>query len=83
MANTLFDENFGGKWGNTHLAVGNSYLDTYVGNSSKLTKKQKADLGYNHSSVHTDIIASTNRKVLATTKKGKQLIIYQNGEFQI
>ena len=31
MADTLFDENFGGKFGNCHIAVGSSYTDTYAG----------------------------------------------------
>ncbi len=32
MANTLFDENYGGKHGNCHVALGSSYGDTYTGN---------------------------------------------------
>jgi aminopeptidase len=28
MAETLFDENMGGEFGNTHMAVGRSYHDT-------------------------------------------------------
>lgn len=31
MANTLFDENYGGKFGNCHVALGSSYSDTYDG----------------------------------------------------
>jgi aminopeptidase len=31
MANTLYDENFGGEWGNTHLALGTSYHEAYRG----------------------------------------------------
>ena len=37
MAETLFDENMGGPYGNTHLALGMSYRDTYSGDVSKLT----------------------------------------------
>ena len=41
MADTLFDENFGGRHGNCHLAVGASYADTFAGNIRKLDKKNK------------------------------------------
>ena len=37
MANTLFDENYGGKYGNCHVALGSSYSDTFAGDPSKLT----------------------------------------------
>ncbi len=45
MANTLFDENFGGKFGNCHVAVGSSYSDAYDGNPEELTKGLKKKLG--------------------------------------
>lgn len=81
MAETLYDENMGGRYGNTHMAVGMPYLDTYVGDPSKLTKKQKENLGYNDSSVHTDIISTTRRTVTAHLKNGTQKVIYKDGEF--
>lgn len=81
MAETLFDENMGGPQGNTHLAVGMSYKDTFAGDVSKLTKAQAAKLGYNDSSVHTDIISTTRRTVTAHMKDGSQKIIYKNGQF--
>jgi len=40
MANTLFDENYGGKNGNCHVALGASYADTYDGNLQELTKEK-------------------------------------------
>jgi aminopeptidase len=30
MADTLYDENVGGEYGNTHIAVGNAYKDSYT-----------------------------------------------------
>jgi aminopeptidase len=30
MANTLFDENYGGKYGNCHVALGSSYANTFA-----------------------------------------------------
>ena len=29
MATTLFDENMGGEFGNTHIALGNAYKDSF------------------------------------------------------
>jgi aminopeptidase len=83
MAETLFDENMGGPHGNTHLALGMSYRDTYAGDVSKLTKKQADNLGFNDSSVHTDIISTTPRTVTAHLKNGKEKIIYKNGQFVV
>lgn len=81
MAETLFDENMGGPYGNTHLALGMSYRDTYAGDVSKLTNKQAAVLGFNDSSVHTDIISTTRRTVTAHLKDGTQKVIYKDGKF--
>jgi aminopeptidase len=38
MAETLFDENIGGPYGNAHIAIGMSYKDCYRGDPKKLTK---------------------------------------------
>ena len=62
MAETLFDENVGGEQGNTHLALGSAYHDSYPGNVSEVTKEQWAEMGYNDSSVHTDIFAYARRE---------------------
>ncbi len=81
MAETLFDENMGGRYGNTHLALGMSYRDTYAGDVSKLSKKEAEQLGFNDSSVHTDIISTTRRTVTAHLKNGSTKVIYKDGEF--
>jgi aminopeptidase len=83
MAETLFDENMGGPQGNSHIALGMSYADTYAGDVRKLTEKQKVALGFNDSSVHTDIITTTKRRVTAYLKGGKTKIIYDNGQFTL
>jgi aminopeptidase len=83
MAETLFDENFGGNFGNTHLALGEAYKDSYPGNPSNMTKKQWDKLGYNESVIHTDIISTENRIVTAFLKSGKQVVIYKNGMFTV
>lgn len=81
MAETLYDENVGGPQGNTHLAVGMSYKDTYAGDPSTLNKNLSAKLGFNDSSVHTDIISTTRRIVTAHMKNGTQKVIYKDGRF--
>jgi aminopeptidase len=83
MANTLFDENFGGEFGNTHLAVGMSYHDCYDGDPKKVTEKQWEKMGFNSSMVHTDIIATKDRTVEAFLKGGKSKVIYKKGKFVI
>ena len=81
MAETLYDENMGGPFGNTHLALGMSYRDTFRGDVSKLSTKQAEALGFNDSSVHTDIISTTDRTVTAHLKDGKTKVIYKGGQF--
>ncbi len=81
MAETLFDENMGGKYGNTHIALGMAYKDSYTGNASKVKKNDWEKMGFNDSVIHTDIISTTNRKVVAVNVKGKELVIYENGKF--
>lgn len=83
MAETLFDENIGGPFGNTHVAVGMAYKDCYKGNTATVTEKEWEDLGYNNSSVHTDIVSTTNRTVTATLQDGSKKVIYRNGRFTL
>lgn len=83
MAETLFDENIGGPFGNTHLAIGMAYKDCYRGDASALTKADWERLGYNESPEHTDIISTTDRTVTATLSDGSQKVIYQNGQFTL
>lgn len=82
MADILFDENHGGKYGNCHVAIGNSYSDTYVGDPAKLTTATKAKLGYNDSAVHWDMINTEDKKVTATLNNGKKVTIYEKGQFK-
>jgi aminopeptidase len=82
MATTLYDENMGGAFGNTHIALGNAYKDTYPGDFSSISAEQWAAMGYNSCpKVHTDIISTSNRTVTATLRDGSQRIIYRDGEF--
>ena len=82
MANTLFDENAGGRFGNTHVAVGASYRDSYSGDASKMTEADWENLGFNKcASVHTDIVSTADRKVTAYLKNGSDEVIYKDGKF--
>lgn len=82
MADTLFDENHGGRHGNCHVAIGNSYTDTYTGDAARLNKAKKAALGYNDSAVHWDLINTEDKKATATLKNGKKVTIYEKGRFK-
>jgi len=83
MAETLFDENVGGPHGNTHLALGKSYQDCCIEDPGEMSLKDWEDLGYNDSSVHTDIISTVPRTVTAHLKDGKEKVIYKNGMFRL
>ncbi|MBD3347011.1 MAG: aminopeptidase [Chitinivibrionales bacterium] len=81
MADTLFDENFGGSHGNSHIAVGQSYSDTYNGNVSALTAEKKRRLGFNTSALHWDMVNTEDKTVTAIMKDGSRKIIYEHGSF--
>jgi aminopeptidase len=84
MANTLFDENFGGEYGNTHIAVGASYTDAYTGDQKKMSEALMKKLGLNKcDSVHTDMISTSNRVITAILKDGSKKVIYRDGQFTI
>lgn len=82
MANTLYDENYGGRYGNCHLAVGASYADTYDGDTAKLTKSMKKRLGFNDSALHWDLVNTQKKSVTAHLKDGKRVLVYENGLFK-
>lgn len=83
MAETLYDENIGGRYGNTHLAIGSAYKDCYRGDISKVTKSQWQKMGYNESSEHTDIVSTTDRTATAVLIDGTKKVIYQDGKFTV
>jgi aminopeptidase len=81
MANTLFDENFGGPHGNCHVALGSSYADTYSGPAVELTKERKKALGFNDSALHWDLVNTEKKRVVARLSSGHDTTIYENGQF--
>lgn len=83
MANTLFDENYGGRYGNCHLALGSAYSDSYDGDPSELTRMRKRQLGFNDSALHWDLVNTEKKCVRARVAGGKWVVIYENGRFQV
>lgn len=81
MAETLFDENISGPFGNMHLAVGMAYKDCYRGDATKLTKEDWLAKGFNDSAEHTDIVTTTDRTVTAILKSGERRELYRDGQF--
>ncbi len=81
MANTLFDENYGGEHGNCHLALGSSYVESFSGRMADLDKRRKRSLGFNESALHWDLVNTRSKVVTARLRSGKTRIIYENGEF--
>lgn len=85
MANTLFDENMGGPFGNMHIALGAAYPDTYNGKAITMKPDDWEKLGFNDPScsIHTDIISTEDRIVTATLRNGKDIVIYKKGIFTV
>jgi aminopeptidase len=83
MANTLFDENTGGPFGNTHVAVGKALHPCYDGDAASLTDADWERLGFNDSAVHTDIVSTTDRTVTAVLGDGEEQVIYTGGRFTL
>lgn len=83
MAEILFDENIGGQFGNTHIAIGNSFKECYAGEAGQLTEKQWDEYGFNNAAEHTDFISTVDRVVTAVLGDGTKKIIYKDGQFVI
>jgi aminopeptidase len=83
MAETLYDENRGGPQGNFHLAVGSAYRQGFTGDIAAQSKRDWQRLGFNESSVHTDIVSTSRREVTATLPSGRRKVIYRDGQFTV
>ena len=82
MADTLFDENTGGPFGNTHIALGLAPRHCFDGELSSVSEEEWERLGFNKSAEHTDIISTTDRTVTAFLRDGGNRVIYADGRFQ-
>ena len=83
MAHTLFDENFGGDFGNCHIALGASYSETYAFGGNNLSNEKKESLGFNDSALHWDLVNTQPKTVEAKLDSGETITIYENGSFVI
>lgn len=83
MGQTLYDENFGGEFGNTHVAFGMAYKDAYLGGVATTSKEEWEEMGFNDSAVHTDVFSTEDRRVTAYLPDGSTKIIYKEGMFVI
>ena len=83
MAHTLFDENFGGDFGNCHIALGASYAETYAPGAGQLTDSLKSSLGFNDSALHWDLVNTEPKRVQAILRSGRTQTIYENGIFTL
>lgn len=83
MADTLFDENVGGRFGNTHLAVGRALRHCYDGDPKDVTSEEWERLGFNDSVIHTDMVSTTDREVTAVLRDGSERRIYAGGRFEL
>ena len=74
--NTLFDEN-----ASCHVALGRGF-DCCVENYSKYTKDELKALGVNDSVIHVDfMIGADDLEITGTTFDGKEITVFQNGEW--
>jgi len=84
MAETLFDENVGWEFGNTHIALGMWFDECFNWDKMKLDDPEfKKSIWLNSSAEHVDIISTANRTVTATLENWTEKIIYENWMFTI
>jgi aminopeptidase len=74
--NTLFDEN-----ASCHLALGNAYTMN-IKDGHKLSEEELIKKGYNKSMTHVDFMfGSADMKVIGTTQDGKEVTVFEKGNF--
>lgn len=68
---TLFDENAA-----CHIALGASYSD------NRIPEDELLKMGYNSSLMHADVmVGAVDTNIVATTAEGKEIKIFENGEW--
>lgn len=73
---TLFDEN-----ASAHVALGRAYA-TALADGPSLTSRQLAELGCNHSAIHTDVMfGSPEVSVTATRTNEGEVVLIDNGRW--
>ena len=84
MAETLFDENVGWEYGNTHVALWRGFDECYSGDKSQLDSLEfKKSIWLNTSPEHVDVISTAKRKVIWTQNDGNEILLYEDWKFMI
>ncbi|HET9074323.1 MAG TPA: aminopeptidase [Solirubrobacteraceae bacterium] len=84
MADTLYDENVGGRYGNSHLAIGLSITECYDGEEASVSEAEWERLGFiTDAALHCDIVTTADRTVTAVLTDGSERVIYADGRFQM
>lgn len=81
MGMTMFDENYGGDYGNCHIALGAGYPGTYDGNFLDIDETLARNLGFNRSLIHWDLVNTEKKTVTALLAEGGKQLIYEDGRF--
>lgn len=76
--NTLFDEN-----ASCHFAFGNAYPSCIKGGNS-MTQEELVASGLNYSTTHNDFMVGTrDLRIVGYTHDGKEVVVFDNGNFAI
>lgn len=75
---TLFDEN-----ASCHIAVGRGFKEC-IKDAENMSDEELENIGYNNSKNHVDLMVGTNDlNITATTYDNKEILIFQDGSFNI
>ena len=84
MAETLFDENRWWEFGNFHIALGDAYKDSLNRDQDHSPTNQDFEQrGFNTSLLHSDIVSTTDRRVVAILENWEEKVIYEKGQFTL
>lgn len=76
--NTLFDEN-----ASCHFAIGSAY-PSCLKDGEKMSPEERAKAGFNDSLTHVDfMVGSEDLCITGKTKKGKEITLFQNGNWAV
>lgn len=78
---TLYDENLWWEYGNTHIALGRAYKESYRWSTTHPSPSEWEDMWFNDSAIHVDLISTQDRKVTALCRNGEEIEIYSHWTF--
>ena len=84
MAESLFDENVGWKYWNTHVALWMWFDECYKWDKEKLSDPEfKKSIWLNCSAEHVDVISTAKRKAVWMLQNWEEILIYEDWKFLI